>query len=43
MRLVVDAYLAWASWATSGAEGLGRMATVEEKRERLRAWERRYS
>jgi uncharacterized protein YqcC (DUF446 family)/Tfp pilus assembly protein PilF len=40
MRLVVEGYRAYASWATSGAEGMGRMATVDEKTAKLRAWER---
>ena len=38
--LVVEAYVIWASWSTSGAEGMGRTADVERERARLFAWER---
>ena len=38
--LVIQAHVMWASWSTSGAEGMGRTADVELERERLRAWER---
>ncbi len=37
--LVVEAYVVWASWSTSGSEGLGRTADVERERARLRDWE----
>lgn len=38
-RLVVDAYVIYASSSTSGAEGMGRMADVNRERARLREWE----
>jgi tetratricopeptide (TPR) repeat protein len=38
-RLVVEAYVIYASGASSGAEGMGRMADVERERARLREWE----
>lgn len=38
MKLVVDAYRFWASGASSGAEGLGRTATADEKWAKLRRW-----
>jgi tetratricopeptide (TPR) repeat protein len=40
MRLVVEGYRAHASWSTSGGEGMERMATLDEKTAKLRAWER---
>jgi len=38
-RLVVDAYIMYASGATSGGEGMARMADVDRERARLREWE----
>ncbi|MDQ3365907.1 MAG: hypothetical protein M3680_10810 [Myxococcota bacterium] len=37
--LVIDAYVIWASWSTSGSEGIGRTAEVERQRQLLRDWE----
>lgn len=39
-ELVVQAYVIWASWSTSGAEGLSRTAEVDRERARLHEWER---
>ena len=39
-ELVIEAYVIWASWSTSGAEGMGRTADVDRERQRLRDWER---
>ena len=39
MQHVVDAYIYYASGATSGAEGLGRMSDVKRVRAKLTAWE----
>jgi tetratricopeptide (TPR) repeat protein len=36
-ELVVQAYEMWASWSTSGAEGISRTAEVERERARLRS------
>lgn len=35
--LVVEAYEIYASWSTSGGEGLSRMRDVERERERLKS------
>lgn len=40
-RLVVTAYEIWASWSTSGGEGIARTAEVERERARLSEWQRR--
>lgn len=39
-EIVIQAYVVWASGASSGAEGMGRMGDVERERARLREWER---
>ncbi len=38
-ELVVHAYVMWASWSTSGGEGISRTADVERERKRLREWQ----
>lgn len=39
MQHVLDACIYYASGATSGAEGLGRMSDVERVRAKLAAWQ----
>jgi uncharacterized protein YqcC (DUF446 family)/Tfp pilus assembly protein PilF len=38
--LVVDAYVSYASGASSGAEGMGRIADVERERKKLAEWQK---
>jgi hypothetical protein len=40
LRLVLHGYEIYASWASSGSEGLGRMVDVDRVRDRLAGWER---
>jgi len=38
LALALQGYQAFASWATSGAEGMGRMHDVERVRKQLASW-----